>query len=297
MSRSPSSSATLQLAGLLEGRIPPTPDFPERLQRFEQEARAAGLYLKLEIDGGRFGLLGDDVTRTWPDLAPEPEQDLAERIEDLLLAFPDRSSLYSTLRSTTTRGTLRTRTLFAVRPDGRVERAEERDVLDHSVVVATAPSRLRTAAPLVLAALGLSGAFAFDVLGVRSRVLEFYSPFEEWKVSAVDLEAFGGTIELDGLRIEGTPTRVTLSLRRGPKFPRESRAELLSRPESSSTLGERLVIEALVRGRARLVGVHPDGSATEEFSLPIDGLFESDIIELVLPHERLRGATGLRLVW
>lgn len=297
MSPSPSSSATLQLAGLLEGRVPPTPDFPERLERFEREARAAGFHLKLELDGGRFGLLGDDVARAWPDLAPEPEQDLAERIEDLLHAFPDRSSLFSTLRSTTTRGTSRTRTLFAVRPDGRVERAEERDVLDRPVEVSKPPSRARAIAPLALALLGLGGAFAFDVLGVRTRVISFYLPFTAWRVTAVDLEDFGDTIELEGFRIETTPMRVTMSLRRGAEFPARSRAELLSRPESFESLGERLVVEALLRGRARLVGFLPDGSATEEIAVSIDGLFDREIIELVVPHDRLRGATRMHLSW
>ncbi len=297
MSRSPNSSATLQLAGLLEGRIPPTPDFPERLERFEQEAQAAGLHLKLELDGGRFGLLGDNVARAWPDLAPEPEQDLAERIEDLLFAFPDRSNLYSTLRSTTTRGISRTRTLFAMRPDGRIERVEERDVLDQPVALKTAPSRLRAAAPLALTVLGLGGAFAFDVLGVRSQVRAIYSPFEPWMIHAIDLEDFGGTIELGGFQVQGTPAQATMSLRRGPEFPAGSRAELLSEPEAFSTLEERLAIEALVRGRARLVGIRPDGSLTEEISLSIDGLFENGLTELVLPRERLRGAARLRLTW
>lgn len=295
LSGADSGQVTLRLAGLLEGRIPPTPDFPERLERFEREARAVGLHLALEVDGGRFGFLGDEVLRAWPELGAEPEQVLAEQLEDLLRAFPDRSSLFSTLRTTQTRGTARIRTLFAVRPDGSIEQAQERDVLEAPLRLSSAPSRLRTWLPPTLVALGLGGAYVGDLLGLRTQFLAASQLRAAPTIESVEVVDFGQAIELVDFEVTGTPPHLLLRLRRGSEFPAGGRADLQAQTAGEETLGRRLITEALAGGVGRLSVFDGRGAGLEVLSIPIGGLFEEETIEVLLPMGRLAGARSVQL--
>ena len=295
-----SRGRTFALAGLLEGRIPPTPDFPERLERFAEQARQNGLHGTLELDGGRFGFLGDGQVRALPGVGHAPEDKLGELVEDLLQRFPEteRATVFSTLRTTERDGSARVRTLIAVRPDGAVERVSERDVLDEEDDPVPAGRRSWTALALAAFLLAAAGLW-FDALGVRSAVAgAVLGASGGTAFDAFDGGDWGGVLSVEGVSIGGSPPAVQLVLARGPEFPEGTHEDLLAAPVPFGIAhAELLGRAALARGEGRLEFTDADGALLAERPVSLLGLFDDPGCSVEVPWPPVRGVHTIRFRW
>ena len=82
------TEGTVVLDGLLEGKIPQLPNVDSRLREWVRAAASANLRFSLEISGGTFNILADNQPVAVADLAPAPDEAIANALDELLKVFP-----------------------------------------------------------------------------------------------------------------------------------------------------------------------------------------------------------------
>ena len=92
---------TVVLDGLLEGKLPPTPDAADRLREWIRDVRSLGVRFSLDIEGGAFSILPENRPISVSAFGEAPADAIVNALNQLLKVFPvgQRGQLFSTLRS------------------------------------------------------------------------------------------------------------------------------------------------------------------------------------------------------
>lgn len=280
---------TLMLDGLVEGRLPSQPGAADKLRKWTEFARSAGLHMHLQIDGGTFNILADNQVMDAGQLGPDPVQVVSSALQEMLKIFPpgERGAVSSTLRSVEYRPGEETQTLYVIREDGKVEPQQR------TARAITTPSRaplgrrdrrrlwLTTAGAVGLVALVLVMIVNPGILGRHDQPVRI-----DPQTVTLDAGRMGQYIQIVGLAAQ-PPDGMVLTLRRTEHFPVDG-AQLDERWRSAESLSQRMAVEALARGYIRAELFSPDGTFYGQADLRIASLREAEQVPFRLPAPRER---------
>jgi len=285
---------TVQLDGLIEGRIPPDAEsIEQRLREWVEFAKQANLRFSLDIDGAGFSLLPDTSPIPADDLGPDPSETIRDLLDQLLSVFtpPQRTSVFSTLRSSEFQPGKEIQTIYAIGSDGRID-VQQRTVEAET----TKPAEpLTLARKIRLAGLGL--AIAAVLLAISSiwvpygrlisEAVHRAQPVDADKI-ALDLGHFEPYLEPNDMSTRRVDKHLLLviSIRRTEAFPTDA-AELQAAWEAAGDdLHKRLTIEALARGQLSVEQFDAEGKYRGRFPVRIAGLREKQTVSLDIPIRR-----------
>lgn len=163
---------TFILEGLIQGPLPDTIEAAELLQEYVADLARSHLRLSLEINGGQFSLLGDATPHQCSHFQPLPVPGCVKQaIERLLvrLPLPERSEVFSTLRSKEFQPGVEQQALYTITPTGEVHvhlRETPAEVL-----------LLRTVRSNALKRRLIIGGLSLLVLGIGSQLIDFKQAF------------------------------------------------------------------------------------------------------------------------
>lgn len=296
-------TGTYHLDGLLEGPLGGDAATTPRLADWIRIAQTSGYGFSLDTEGDSFSLLADNQPRT----APTPETDMAEPLRDLLEqlvgSFPPplQPQLFSTVRAVQYGEGVETQTIFQVMPDGRVE-AQQRTV-DARTSKAEAP--LTTTQKLKLVGIALLVLFA--LFGVTSIFVDWGDQASKAlrKIGPVDTDAiqtetgpFEAWFTVAGMEARGNVLRIRLARADGVGYPtREQLQTALASPRPESPYEERLTLEALAKGWARIEAFDAEGSFQGAARVRIGGLRDEETIVVAFPIQRETPPATLRFTW
>lgn len=280
------TEGTLQLDGLLEGRLNALPEGEKHLQEWVRFAGSVALPFSLEIDGSQFNLLPGRQAIQAAHLGPDPSETVVNALNQLIKLFPasERQHVYSTLRSVEYRPNLEIQTLYAMGSQGQIE-ARQRSVESQTA----APLRpMGRKEKLRLAGLGLMVAvlvlavstFFVDYRQLLAQVRDRLTPFDAQAV-AVDNAAFEPYFTVEGKASQ--EGYLVLSLKRTPQYPQNSQDLDKLSAQSADSLEHRLAVEALARGYVRCEFFDKDGRFVAAAFERIAPLRQQESIRLRLP--------------
>lgn len=278
---------TLQLDGLLEGKINALPDGPNRLAEWVKFAASLGLPFTLEIDGASFSLLAGRQTLRVADLGGEPTETLVNALNQLVKAFPDtqRQEIYSTIRSTEYRPKLEVQTLYAMGPEGKIQPQQRSQAAE-----TTPPPRPMSGKEKVrMAALGLLAVLV--VLAISSIFIDYRTLLGDlrdrimpYNAEAIAVEAgpFENYFSVENRR-RGQGPSLLIDLKRSDDFPKTD--EDLNRlyTQAGSSLPNRLAVESMASGYVRCEYYDKDGKYIGFTTERIGQLKQDDTTTLRLP--------------
>lgn len=243
--------------GMLQGKLPPLPDFKSELEEWARLAKSQDLGFTLEIEGQNFSLLADNTVRPVSHAPGGLDDALATLLAKLLDLFPKpaRGALFSTIRSVEYRSGEETQTVFAIVSGGDLDvrqRVVKSDTAEEpeSLAALLTPKRLTIATGAIMAALlilqlilpgGLGGLF--------SRAKQSALPAKAEEIQ-VDASAYRGyfTAEPVGVATARNGSQfLTLSIQRGTNYP--TSLSLDSAPPA--TWREALALQGLIKGYVR----------------------------------------------
>ena len=293
---------TITLDGLVEGRLPPDPDFPARLGDWVRLMAKMGLKVELEIEGSSFNLLANPVQCSVDRLGGDATSQIRSAVEQLAQAFPDSSEaqLFSTLRSVEYAPSEEIQTVYVLRPDGTVE-AQQRS-LQATTTPPTPPPSPRERLRVLLGGL----AVVAIVFGVSAIFVDYGSMFRSFwhRVVPIDAEA----IEVDASRYaayfevtarergEGGQS-VRLTLKRTADYPTSDAQLAVAYARQDLTFRDRLALDALARGYVTFEVLGEDGTFLGGSVLRVRRLAEEEETTLVVPVPRDPRPHQIVLTW
>lgn len=273
---SPLAPGRFEWRGLLEGRLPPTPGFAERLRAAERQANAQGLPVELELDGGRFGLLARLEPRDFDPSQEQPSEQIGLWLEELLRAFPDRErrELSSTLRSSEQVGSEVREVHFGLDPRRGLEAlARTRSAAGQPLAL---PRRLH---PLWRVWLPIAG---LVLLSLAWR-LGFGNPTPALPRIELSAQDFVGVLTLKASGIDAESRRLYMELEPSPIAlgGRSAWLEASAAPDRRTELA----FQALIAGQGQLRWSAQPGAVPLAQPVPLDALWTGfgARIELALP--------------
>jgi hypothetical protein len=282
---------TIVLDGLIEGRLPDDAEVEEKLNKWIEFVASLGLRFNLDAGGSAFSILPDNHPMSCARLMPSPDDAIRQAVEQLVKVLPaaERSSVFSTLRSSEFRKNEEVQSLYvvAVNPAGNVEVQVQSRSVDAKTVAPPQPISVRE--KVKLAVLGLVFAAIFFGVAmlfppVREKFAEFIGAIKPVQVETVTVHspAFGDYFTAKPKEFERGARVLVVELKRTPAFPKSEDA-VNEAYKSADTLSKKLALEAIARGYVRIEMVDTDGVvfATGEFR--IRDLAKEDSIELTLP--------------
>lgn len=247
-----------RLEGLIEGPCPADDEVMAALRGWEETTRRAGLDFALELEAGRFSLLGTTDRRLRSD---ESGGVLERRVHEAagafleLLPLPWRARAFSTLRSIRFEDEARVETVYALGEDGRLA-AESRER-----EAGPPPPRRRDRRRSWIAALA---ALALAVLatlwwrGGRDGVDAF--ALVGWSAEAPEVSVPAELGELVHARARLRDGRLEIGLERTASCP-DDLASYLDRRRVAEAAGDAATwtaLEAAFHGRLHVIGVDED---------------------------------------
>jgi hypothetical protein len=291
---------TMVLEGLIQGRIPPMGDLADKLREWVTFVGKLGPRFNLEIRANQFSLLPDDKPFAAAGLGAGAEHGLTQALEQLAGLYgpgPERSQLFSTLRSSEYRKKLEVQTVYSI-TDGKV-RIQTRSV---EAETTAPPEPISTRQKLKMGLVGMGTALvllgaAMLIPGVRSMVWQVFEtarPFnaDELKVEAGPYERW---FDVSKDSEKSGRTAVVLKLTRKPEFPVTDEAFDKAFAEVEKSVRARLVLESLIRGKLRFQYFDADGKYLfDQEKTVIDlGKTETNTIVLPLPEKIVVGRIAL----
>jgi hypothetical protein len=274
------------LDGLIEGRLPDDPQAEAKLRQWVEFMDNMGVHFSLDAGGTAFSVLPDHQPFACAKLGPAPEDGLRQAVDQLveLLPMDLRGSVFSTLRSSEFRRNEEVQTVYAIGPDGKT-RLQSRSVETKT----TAPpkplamkERIKLAAVgLIVAALVVGVAFLFPPVREKFReMVGAATPVaaEDISVKAAGFEKY---FSVQVKQVRGSRA-VVVAIMRTEAYPKDDAARQAAY-EAATTLIERLVIEALQRGRVRVELTDNEGETYLSAEQRISGLDSNESIEVAIP--------------
>lgn len=281
---------TFFLDGLVQGKLPPSPDALVSLREWVDAASSAGVRFHLEMEGPSFNLLADNKPATVATLGPAGTEAIAEKLQDLLNLHPPgvAIAMVSTVRSTEYRPGLQVQVAYAFGPDGQVHTREVLTPVSTQPPEPPLTGRQRVRYVLVglaiaAAALAISALWV-DYGQILGNIRDRITPVDVEQIE-IDLGRYAGYFEIVARRQETSQDKsswLVLTLKRTDKFPiTDSDADNLF--TAAATVQERLAAQALARGYipCELFGDGEDPLG--QFQLRVAALRRHDQREVRLP--------------
>jgi hypothetical protein len=291
---------TMVLEGLLQGRVPPMGDVAERLREWVTFVGKLGPRFNLEIRGPQFSMLPDDRPFPSAGLGVGPEHGLTQALEQLAGLFgpgPERSQLFSTLRSSEYRKGLEVQTVYSI-ADGKV-RAQTRSVEAET----TAPpdpitTRQKVKMGLVgvgMAVLLLGAAMLFP--GVRAMVFQVFETSRPFDAAELTIET-GPYAEWLTISVDPEKSHrrgATLVVKRTKTYPLTEADLDAAAAAVEKSIRRRMALENLVRRQVRIECFDRDGKLVAERIVSVADLAnaETESIFVPFPERTLVGRIAL----
>lgn len=278
---------TLVLDGLIEGKVPAAAG-EGLLREWVRSAASDKLRFSLEIDGGSFSILAENRPVPAADLTPTPAEKIAEVLHELLKIFSpqQRSSVFSTLRSTEYRQDAEVQTIYGIGPDGTIHIRER--TVEAATKAATRPLSRRE--ELRIGVIGLAVALLVflassvfvDYRAIFDRIREAIVPPNPDELK-VETGAFAEYLTVEKKAFARGGKAVILTLKRGKAFPADEAAVDKLLAAAGTSVSKRLTVEALARGYVRCEYFGKKGKFLGFTTQRISPLRESETIDLALP--------------
>jgi hypothetical protein len=285
------TEGTIVFDGLLEGDMPAEPDAESRMRAWVRRAATRRLKFSLDVSGGGFSLLPDDEPIVVEDLDPEPEEKVAEALREFLDVFdpPERTRLFSTLRSSRFGKDEETQTIYALGPTGELETRQR--VVEARTAAPLVPVSGRDRARIILLGVGvLVAVFLVSAIFIdyRSLIAHAWTRLTPYDVEGLDVdsEAFRPYFTIVKKALNDRGDVVLLTVKRTDAFPTDDATteRVLAGPAKAPS--QRLAVEALVRGYVRCETFNQKGEYRGHVMCRIAPLRERDTAELRVPIPR-----------
>lgn len=246
---------TIQLDGLIEGKLGDIEDAEERLRDWIASAGAERLSFSLEIQGNSFSILASGDPIAAAALGPDPAGRISGLLRELMNVFPPtgRAGLFSTLRSVEYRPGQEVQTIYLIGP-GDVN-VQER-IIDAETVAAPQAASPREKLRLVLmgllaavAVFGISTLF-IDYRGTLSRLRDSLRPMSA-EMIAVEAGDFAEYFTIEGKEIDRRHEALVLKIKRLDAFPLTDEDVDAAITAAGGSTTKRLALEALLKGYVR----------------------------------------------
>lgn len=272
------SPGTFFTDGMIQGKLPPLPDFKSDLEEWARLAKSQSLPFKLEIEAQNFSLLADNSLRPVSTVPGGPHDALTTLLAKLLDLFPKpaRGALFSTIRSVEYRSGEETQTVFAIVSGGDLDvrqRLVKSDTTEgpESLAALLTPKRLALAAGAILAALLiLQFVLPGGLGGLFSRAKQNALPAKAAEIM-VDTSAYHGFFTAEPVSVATARNGsqfLTLSIKRGTNYP----AGLSLDSAPPATWREALALQGLIKGYVRCEIYDASGLFLYDAEVRIKGL-------------------------
>jgi hypothetical protein len=278
---------TMVLDGLLQGRIPPMGDVADRLREWVDFIGKLGPRFNLEVRGSQFSLLPDDRPFESAGLGAGAEHGMTQALEQLAGLFgpgPERSQLFSTLRSSEYRKGLEVQTVYSI-ADGKV-RAQTRS-MEAETTARPDPVSLRQKVKMALVGLGMAGLLlgvAMLFPGVRAMIWQVFETTRPFEVSEVAIETgpFAPWLSLTVDEAKSNRNGVVVLISRTPAFPMDDAALDAAAASVEKSVRGRMALESIARRRIRVEYYDQDGKLVVESEFRINDLGKQPTIPVLL---------------
>jgi len=272
--------------GMVQGKLPPLPDFKSDLEDWARLAKSQELEFKLEIEGGNFSLLADNRIRPVQNVPGGLDDGLPTLLAKLLDLFPKsaRGALFSTIRSVEYRKGEEAQTVYAIVAGGDLD-VRQRIVKSDS---AAEPESLMTPKRLALAAIAVAATLLILQLilpgglgGLFTRAKQNALPAKPDEIK-IDASAYLGYFTARPVKVDTARNGVqflTLSISRGTNFP--PTLSLDSAPPA--TWGEALALQNLIKGYVRCEVYDASGLFLYDAEVRVKGLHIAEEISAFIP--------------
>jgi hypothetical protein len=291
---------TMVLEGLIQGRIPPMGDLADKLREWVTFVGKLGPRFNLEIRANQFSLLPDDKPFSAAGLGAGAEHGLTQALEQLAGLYgpgPERSQLFSTLRSSEFRKKLEVQTVYSI-TDAKV-RIQTRSVEAETTAPPdpiTAGQKLKMGLFGLGTALVLLGA-AMLIPGVRSMVWQVFETARPFDAKEVKIETghYDPWLEMKIDEAKSNRKAVLLVVKRKPEFPLTDESWDKAFAGVEKSFRARLALENLARGRIRIECFDADGKPLFDREVRIAELGQKEEISmyLALPDQIIVGRIAL----
>jgi hypothetical protein len=246
-----------------------------------------GLPMSLDVAGGRYSLLAPGKPVPRASVSGNPPQVVERELGHLLEALPPewRGGVFSTLRSVDAHDGYEVQTLYAVRPDGRVE-ATERTMAVERAASAPAPragpskTQVLGAAVAVLAAL-FATSFFVDYGALLRGLVSRVKPLRAEELS-VETGPFGSHLSAKVVDTQDGGATAVLRLERGAGW-RGREETLAALADASLPPAERLATEALASGYVRCELFDEEGEFLGVATVRVRSLEAKEAVEVRVP--------------
>ncbi len=295
---------TICLDGLIEGRLPPEGDVADKLRQWAKFVGELGLKFSVEIDGNAFSLLADTRAVPADKLEPDPAQTIKEALDQLLSAFPppQRTNIFSTLRSSAYTPGKELQAVYAIGPDGLFAISER--TVDAQTHTPAAPLSVKERVKL-----GVFGlCIAIAVIAVSAIFIDYGELWESMgsssqpisaETTATRLGPFADYLEVTKIKtgtINGTRCLV-LTIERTDAYPTTDGALGEAYAAAGDDLHKRLAVEALARGYVTVEQYNKSGEFVRHDRLRIAPLRTHAKLEAAVPYSRRARPAQLQLVF
>ena len=278
---------TMVLDGLLQGRIPPMGDVADRLREWVDFIGKLGPRFNLEVRGSQFSLLPDDRPFESAGLGAGAEHGMTQALEQLAGLFgpgPERSQLFSTLRSSEYRKGLEVQTVYSI-ADGKV-RAQTRS-MEAETTARPDPVSLRQKVKMALVGLGMAGLLlgvAMLFPGVRAMIWQVFETTRPFEVSEVAIETgpFAPWLSLTVDAEKSGRNGVTVLISSTPAFPLDDAALDAAAASVEKSVRGRMALESIARRRVRVEYYDQGGKLVVESEFRINDLEKKPTIPVLL---------------
>ena len=277
---------TIQFEGMLQGRLPAAPEFPNQLREWVAFLQELGVAFHADISDAAFNLLPEPEAVSIAKLGDPPEQAIQQAIEQLIEQFPsdDPAQLSSTLRSREFRHNEEVQTFYGI--SGRLVRPQTRTVEAQTV---RPPEPITTQQRVQMGLVGLG--MAVLMFGIALLFPGFRALFSHAveTVRPVDLKA----IKIDPGPYATYVTHtvdeqksgwggVTIVLKRTKQYPLTDADLKTAVAESGDNLRQRMALESLVRGYVWIDLFDPDGNLLSHREQRVADLNSHESVEFLI---------------
>jgi hypothetical protein len=278
---------TMVIEGILQGRIPPMGDIAAKLREWVTFVGKLGPRFNLDVRANQFSLLPDDKPFSVAGLGAGAEHGLLQALEQLAGLYgpgPERSQLFSTLRSTEYRKGLEVETRYVI-ADGKVHMQSRSSEAETTAPPEPVSARQQLKMGLAGAAMALV-IFGIALLfpGVRAMFGEVFHTARPFDASELTVESgqydrwFTVGIDPEKSGRGG----VILKIKRTENYPLDDTALDAAYLAEKSVRG-RMALESLARGLVRVEYFDEADKLVLEREIRVGDLSKSETIPVFLP--------------